>query len=137
MSSIDWSPSRSKLALFSRIGALILFVFGVFSAWKHGNWPLSAGLWAAAGVVLLSGVLCPLVLKPVFLCLTVLTFPIGWAISHLVLAAVFFLLFTPMALWFRMIRRDALRLRPASSRTSCWIPYPEKPLSPVSYYRPF
>ena len=38
-------------------------------------------------------------------------FPIGWTISRLMLAALFYLVFTPMALVFRLMGRDALHLR--------------------------
>ena len=38
-------------------------------------------------------------------------FPIGWTVSRLMLAAMFYVIFTPVGLVFRLIGRDALRLR--------------------------
>jgi Saxitoxin biosynthesis operon protein SxtJ len=42
----------------------------------------------------------------------VLVFPIGWTISHAILGVVFYLIFSPAALLFRIIGRDALALTP-------------------------
>ena len=46
-------------------------------------------------------------------------FPIGWTISRLMLAALFYLVFTPVGFGFRLIRRDALRRR-QSEAPSLW-----------------
>ena len=53
----------------------------------------------------------------------VVTFPIGWVLSHLLLGAVFYCLFTPLGLIFRLIGRDALGLR-RSVAVSYWRPKP-------------
>ena len=50
----------------------------------------------------------------------VLTAPLGWVISHLLLAILFFAVFTPVALVFRLIGRDALRRR-RRARETYWI----------------
>jgi hypothetical protein len=41
----------------------------------------------------------------------VAAFPIGWAISKMVLAVVFIVVFVPIGLLFRLLGRDALRVR--------------------------
>ena len=52
----------------------------------------------------------------------VLAFPIGWLVSQLVLALIFYGLITPLALVFRGRGRDPLqRARPASDE-SLWRP---------------
>jgi hypothetical protein len=48
-------------------------------------------------------------------------FPIGWTISRLMLAGLFYLVFTPVALVFRLIRRDALHVRTPDTG-SFWTP---------------
>ncbi len=54
-----------------------------------------------------------------------LAFPIGWVISHVILALVFYGLFTPLALVFRLIGRDALVLRRSPSARGYWQPRPQ------------
>ncbi len=57
--------------------------------------------------------------------------PLGWwmglahllgrVINPLLLGLIYLVLFVPLALWFRLIRRDALALRLDRSATSYWI----------------
>jgi hypothetical protein len=54
----------------------------------------------------------------------VLAFPIGWAVSLLTLGLVYYGLFTPLGLAFRLVGRDALGLRPRPGATTHWAPRP-------------
>ena len=65
----------------------------------------------------------------------VAAFPIGWTISRLVIAALFVLVFTPVALVFRLAGRDALRLRRRSA-PSFWIAK-QRPERVESYLRQY
>ena len=67
------------------------------------------------------GLASPKLIRPVFVGAMVVTFPIGWVLSHLLLGAVFYCLFAPLGLLFRLIGRDALGLR-RSSAESYWRP---------------
>jgi hypothetical protein len=63
-------------------------------------------------------------------------FPIGWTVSHLLLAAVFYLLIAPLGLLLRTFGRDKLKLREDRSPATYWTPRPpSKPLS--RYFRQF
>ena len=67
-----------------------------------GRWPSSIG-----GV----GLVAPAAIKPVYMAWMVVAFPIGWTVSKVVLAAMLYLVFTPLALVFRLMGRDALDMR--------------------------
>jgi hypothetical protein len=56
----------------------------------------------------------------------VLAFPIGWTVSRLVLAAVFYGLFTPIGLVFRLMGRDPLARRPPHDVVSYWTEKPDR-----------
>jgi hypothetical protein len=47
-------------------------------------------------------------------------FPIGWTMSRVMLGAVFYVVFTPVAMVFRAMGRDALRLRRPAETTTYW-----------------
>jgi hypothetical protein len=64
----------------------------------------------------------------------VLVFPLGWLVSRLLLASVFYGLITPMGFVFRLIGRDALALRSHSGQNTYWQPKP-MPDDVRSYYR--
>ncbi len=82
------------------------------------------------------GLFWPGALRPIFVGWMVLAFPIGWTVSLLVLALIFYGLFTPMALVFRLMGRDALDRLREPDRPSYWQPKPA-PADLRRYFRQF
>ena len=94
--------------------------------------------WPAAGltlglVLLVVGLVRPLALRPIYAGAMAIALPIGWVISNLLVAVFFFLLITPLALFFRLIGRDPLALRARGAATH-WHARPPHD-DPRSYYR--
>ena len=56
-----------------------------------------------------------------------LAFPIGWLVTQLMLAIMFYLVLTPVALVFRWRGRDELRLRSRPAPSSFWVERGEPP----------
>ena len=78
---------------------------------------------------LLAGILAgvrPAANRPLYVLLVVLTFPIGWVVSHVVFAAVFLGIITPVGLVFRVIGRDVLERRFDAEARSYWRPRPRR-----------
>ncbi len=114
------------LGAFTLLSGLILWKGSVFGV-EPGSAarPTAYVLW---GLGLVSGafsLLKPAANRPLFVLLGVVTFPIGWVISHVALAILFFGLLTPIALFFRLIGRDPLARRWEPERESYWIDLPE------------
>ena len=63
-------------------------------------------------------------------------FPLGWTISQIMLAALFYGMFAPVAAMFRLINRDALRLRRVDSVETYWVARPPTP-EVRDYFRQF
>jgi hypothetical protein len=63
-------------------------------------------------------------------------FPIGWTVSQVLLALLFFGVFTPLGLLFRALSRDALRRRRVTGLESYWQPKPP-PAGLPSYCRQY
>ena len=61
-----------------------------------------------------------LAVAPVFVGWMVLVYPVGWLASHLLLACVYYGLFTPLGLFFRVIGRDVLGRRFRRDQDSYW-----------------
>jgi hypothetical protein len=141
MLEIDWQPDARRLRQFglASLGAGLLLAGvalmrgGLATLAAAESWrvvvPLAFGIVSA-----LLALLRPRWLKPLYLGLTALTWPIGWCVSLLVLLLLFFALFLPVALVFRLLGRDAMRRRYDPSASSYWIERP--PASPpASYFR--
>ena len=119
-SDVQFNPSEKTLRQFA---GLWLVCFGALALWEaavrhRSNAALVLGVLAlTAGP---AGLVRPSLLRPVYVAWMVLAFPIGWTVSQLILAAIFFGLFTPIGLLFRVIGRDSLQRLRAPELESFW-----------------
>ena len=129
---MNWNPPEKQLRQFGWIALIALPVLGGF--WSGGNATViavTASLGAlAAGI----GWLQPRWLKPVFLGLSLLFLPIGIVVSEAALLLIYFGLFTPMGLFFRLIGRDRLERQLDRQAKSYWKPK-RQPNGPASYLK--
>jgi len=130
---IERDPTRRQLRQFGAIGAVLL----IAGAW----WQRDSAWTAGALLVLGAVVLCctawrPQLLRRPFVWLSAILFPIGFVVSEIVLAAVFFLVFTPIGLCFRLLRRDALSRKLDAARATYWEDV-SQPRSAESYFRQY
>ncbi|MGN6544172.1 MAG: hypothetical protein ACTHK7_03925 [Aureliella sp.] len=82
----------------------------------------------------LAGWAYPLVMKPLYVGLALLAYPIGLVVGELVMLAVYFGLITPIALVFRFTRRDALERKIDRDAQTYWR-VKRQPDSVTSYLR--
>jgi len=122
--------------------ARVLRWFAAFWVLFVGFWgfvlPREAGLaaWAAAIAVGAADLWRPRAIRWVYLGLCYLTFPIGWTLSHLVLAFVYYFLLTPIGVIMRLTGRDPLHRRFEPSASSYWVPH-RPPDETGRYFRQF
>ena len=120
MITVQWNPERKQLRQFAAIWfpafcGLLGWIVGA----KTGQWQTVQIAWAVCGVQAVAGVMVPPTIRPVFVGLILVTYPIGWVVSHVLLGAIFYLLFLPIGLALRMTGHDPLQLkRPAGN--SLW-----------------
>ena len=118
------APSRQTLRQFA--GLWLLFFVGI-AAWRLWNGSADAitRILLTVGVVGGTvGLVWPASLRWIYTGWMIAVFPIGWTISRLTLLAMFYVVFMPVALVFRLIGRDALRLRRGDVR-SYWMAKPD------------
>lgn len=112
-SEVTKAPSRKTLRQFA---GLSLIVFGGLAAWRmwHGQTGLLTQVMAVFAVVVGGvGLIAPALVRPIYTGWMILAFPIGWTVSQIALGLTFFLVFVPVGTVFRVIRRDALRIKRA------------------------
>lgn len=125
MHDSPFNPSARMLRQFA--GLWILF-FGAIAAWQefhHHRHLLAIALVVLAVTVGPLGIAAPRAIKPVFIGWMALVYPIGWTVSRIVLGVLFYGLFTPVAVVFRAVGRDELRLKPEPHATTYWRPKPQ------------
>ncbi|HWE39014.1 MAG TPA: SxtJ family membrane protein [Isosphaeraceae bacterium] len=124
-SDIPFSPQPRMLRQFA---GLWLAFFGGMAAWQglmRGRVGVAVALAILAVVIGGLGLVRPRLIRPIFVGWMVLAFPIGWMVSLVLLGLVYYGLFLPIGLVFRLVGRDALQLRPRPDATTYWTSRPE------------
>ncbi|MGH7138923.1 MAG: hypothetical protein ACREHD_24525 [Pirellulales bacterium] len=107
-SDINFRPTTKTLRQFAALATLFLLAIGGWQHWAHGRQTTGIILAAAALVIGALGVARPAALGWLFVGLTMATFPIGWLLSWVLLGGLYYFVFTPLAVCFRIAGRDAL-----------------------------
>jgi hypothetical protein len=121
-SDIQFDPPRKMLRQFA--GLWLLF-FGAMALWEivgRGRSGFGAILAVLAVTIGTLGLIRPEWVRFIYVGWMILAFPIGWTISQIILAAMFFGLFAPIGLIFRLLGRDALQRAHRPALESYWQP---------------
>lgn len=141
------NPGRAQVRQFALASLFLFPLIALFLAWKFGlptTWVLvlcGLGLLVAVVEFVLAealgafgALLEKLIPRGLFQLLTLVAFPIGFVLSQVLMAAIFYLLFTPIGLFFRLIGRDAMGRKIDRTRTTYWHDRgPQR--SPASYFK--
>lgn len=114
---LDWNPNDKTLrdfgfialAGFAALAAMawfgkFIFAFGLGGA----RVPVAGGLAALGAASALFSLVFPKANKPIYVGLSVITYPIGLVVSYLLMGSLFFLLFAPLGIAFRLFGRDSM-----------------------------
>ena len=138
---INRHPNDRQLKQFATATVFFLPWIGWLASGKPrtvaaANLTLLSGLFAVGLAVALVGLIKPKVLQPVFIGMSLVTLPIGLMAGEAVLLVIFYGVFTPIGLLFRLIGRDALQRRSDHGAKSYWQPK-RQPDNAARYYRQF
>ena len=78
------NPSRNTLRWFAFFAVIFLSVVAASQYWR-GNELAATLLWALAPLIGALGLFFPALLRPVFVGSLIVTFPIGWLVSRVLL----------------------------------------------------
>ena len=134
---VNWHPDTKQLRLFGLsalaasavLACVLVFVWAVAVIWAF----VAVGVGTA---LLLCSLIWPRAARVLYLVLTIAVLPIGFAVSFVLLAAFYFLLLTPVGLFFRLLGRDPLGRRFDRSCESYWTPR-RPPASVDRYFHQF
>jgi hypothetical protein len=119
---VNWNPNPKELRKFGIISliasaliSLLLFMLkGIGIQW-------AAIIFVVGLVIFLSSMVSFKLTRGIYLCLIILTVPIGLVVSFTLMAIFYFLLLTPLGLFFRLIGRDVLGRKFDSTADSYWV----------------
>jgi hypothetical protein len=124
MAAIDKAvggPSERELRWF---GVLVFAVFAVFGGvvlWQLESLLAAQVLWGIGVAFALVYYTVRPLRWPLHALWMRLTAPLGWAVSHLVLAVIYYGIITPVGLVMRLFGRDALTRRFEPAAESYWV----------------
>lgn len=124
-----WStPDASDFQSFSRtmgifLGVIALFFFG-FTAY------LGMPLLIIGALLLIIGQFFPSLLKPLYFVWMTLATLLGFFMTRVILGIIFYLIFTPIGLFFRISRKDPLNETINPQAESYWIKRDNKNYEP-------
>ncbi|MCC7424305.1 MAG: hypothetical protein IT428_28895 [Planctomycetaceae bacterium] len=118
----QWNPSSRDLRIFA-VGQVVFF--GFVAAWIHrrfGSFPTAAAVVGVSLVGLAVGLAKPQALRLVYVGWMAAVYPIGWVVSHVLMAAVYYGVVTPVGLLMRLAGRDPMQRRFNRSAATYWTP---------------
>jgi len=119
------NPSNKELRLFAGLWfPAFAIVMGLLASRKLRHPGAALLIWSIGAAVSFVGLWLPSVIRPVYRCMMRLTLPIGWVLSHVILAAAYFLVLAPIG-WLMRLWHDPMQRKLLQSARSYWVPRAE------------
>ena len=145
MVQIDLRPGPRVLRSFGFIALAGFGLLGGVIYWKEGLFGLSFGeasgtvscvLWCLAALAALLSLIAPAANRPLYVALVLVTYPIGYVLSYVLMGAVFYGVIMPIGLVFRALRCDPLRRQFDRQTPTYWVHH-RAPDTVERYFRQF
>ncbi len=135
-SELSLHPTPKILRQFAGAWLVFFLALGAHQYFAKGHQSLGLALAALAVLGGGAGLAWPAALRWIFVGWLVVAFPIGWLVSQAMLALMFYVVLTPIAVVLRLRGRDSLCRRPAPGQPSFWVPK-ETPKDVRGYFRQY
>jgi len=135
-SNLSFAPAPPTLRRFAAVWLLLFAALACWQGFRQQHVQIALGLAAVALGIGTLGLVRPHLLRPLYVAVLIAAFPVGWTMSRVLLAGVFYGLFTPLGLLFRFFNRDQLCRRFRPKRSTYWTAKPAA-ADARSYFRQF
>ena len=135
--SLIFNPADKKIQL---LGILLPALCGAI------GWPVAKALvgrmemaitvFSIGSCAAAAALIFPAFARKVYVGWMLAALPIGWSISHALLAVLYYLVVTPTGLIMRIVGRDPLHRRIESERPSYWVRHPSS-IETSRYFRQY
>ncbi len=132
MIDINRNPSARDQLWFAVLLAVFLGGVGALLKWHWGQDTAAYVVWGAGGLALLAFAVVPAWRVPLYVGWIMLFYPLGFVLSHVMLALVYYLVLTPSGLLLRLFGRDPMRRRWEPDANTYWIE--REPIANASRY---
>lgn len=119
---IKLNPNLKELRDFGKIALIATAILGLLIYVFKGigiEWSLA--IWALGIIIFLTSLTSIKLTRLIYLGLILITFPIGWVVSFILMALFYFLLITPLGMVFRLMGKDLLNQKFDQEAKSYWV----------------
>lgn len=116
---LNTRPSKSQLIQFGIAWIVFFLLLALVASWRGASVPP----WPMVALALfppLIGWVFPGFLRVLFIAMSIVTFPIGFVVSHLILAALYYLVLSPIGLILRVVKPGFFPKNPDASLPTYW-----------------
>ena len=117
------NPSRRELRWFGVLLALFAAIVGALFRWQFKMPAVAQIVWPLGGATAALYYLVPPIRRPVYMGWMYMAYPIGWVVSHALLAAIYYVLFTLTGMLMRLVGYDPMERRFDRSASTYWVPH--------------
>lgn len=118
------SATPGELKVFGLLLALFFGIIGGLALWKSGALAVASIFWGFGGLVAALYYTLPPIRRVLYRAWMATFFPIGWLVSHLILAVAYYLVFTPVGWIMRLIGRDPMQRKFDYEAATYWGEHP-------------
>lgn len=133
---INWNPSSKDLRIFAALQIVFFAIVAVMALNKGASNTVAVSIVTVSTIAGIVGCVKPSVIRPIYVGWMVAVFPIGWTVSHLILAVIFYLIFTSIGLIMKLVGRNPLARSFDRTVTTYWKPR-TTPSDSSRYFRQF
>ena len=128
--------TKKQLRTFGIALSILLAIIGLINFLK-GNVTHYQWLWSAAILVFLITIIVPIVIKPVYRAAIFFAHVLGWINTRLILGIIYYLMFTPISLVFKIIKKDLLDRKFDNQAKTYWNTNFQKIVNKEQYLKQF
>ena len=118
---INWNPPRRDLRIFAVLQSIFFGVIAAEMYRRTGSSVTPVCLFGTSLAVGTVGFFVPRFMRVVYVIWMGAVFPIGFTVSHIVMAFTFYLVLSPIGIIMKLCGRDPMRRQFDPSATSYWI----------------
>ena len=131
---INKAPSKRELNWFGLIMLAVAGAVGAAILLKAGALTAASIVWALGALIVAVYYAVRPLRWPMYLGWMHLFFPIGWTVSHLVMAVVYYLVLTPIGLVMRLVGYDPMKRKFDRAAKTYWVEH-NPGRDPSRYFR--
>lgn len=129
--------TSKEIRIWALVMAAILTAVGAIQFIVWGHLRTANTFWILAVVFLSLGLIYPMLLKPIYWGWLKFAAALAWVNTRLILGVIFYLVFTPVGLILRLMRKDLIKQRWDANANSYWIKRPDEQFDPSRYEKQY